>query len=148
MAITAIAGIATAGSVVQQRKARKEQKRANAVERRQAEVRNIRERKKALASRIRASAEAEAAGETAGIGGGAGVVKAEQASLGSQFGSNVGFAQEIQQLEQERVGFLQSAADASGRAGLFQTVGGVAQSFGAAKQRAAANKTAELQSRG
>ncbi|MCK5017566.1 MAG: hypothetical protein KAS32_10905 [Candidatus Peribacteraceae bacterium] len=143
MAITGtVLAVTTAASFQQQRKARKERQKASAVERRQAEVTNLRSRQKALAERLRAGAEAESAAQAVGIGPGSSVVAAEKATLGSQFGANVGFSQELEQLAAQRTSFLEEAAAKASRAQTFQQVGTIAvqgkQAFDIKKARTTA----------
>ena len=144
MATAAVTGAIALYSVNQQRQARKESKKAVAIERRAAEVQNLRERKKALAARQRAAAQAAVAGEQAGVGATSGVVLAEQASLGSQFGSNIGFAQELTALNAKRLNALDRANADLSRAGTAEAFGQAITTVSGAYQQAKAAQLAAL----
>lgn len=117
-----LAGAAVAG-YAEQRKAGRESRRASAIQRRLEEAQNLRERRRLVAARQRAEAQAAAAGASSGMAPGSGVVAAEQASIGSQFGANLGFAGELEQLGKQRASFLESAAEHEERALTFQAAG-------------------------
>ena len=131
-------------STVQQKKARREEQRAAAIERRAAEVNNLRERKRALAARQRGEAQAAVAGQQSGIGATSGGVLAEQASLGSQFGSNIGFAQELTALNADRLNALERANKAISIASNVQSFGQAVSSVSGAYQEAKARQEAAL----
>lgn len=130
-ALLAVAGTSTALSVVEQRQARKESQRASRIRRRREAAENLRARQRALAERIRAQAAAQQAGVTTGVGAGASSVQAEVASVGAQFGANVGLASMIEQSSLQEAKALESVAERQQRAQTFGAIGDVSLMFAA-----------------
>ncbi len=134
----------TTVAIAQGVEARKERKKSNAIERRKAEVRNRRAKKRALAERLRASAEAASAGQAAGVGGESSTIVAEQASLGSQFAANVGFASEIEQLSASELAARDRASGYVSRAQTFGAVATASTALGESFSKARTKKQAAL----
>ena len=123
--VTAVAAVYSAN---EQRKAGKEARKAAKMERRIAEAENVRSRRQAIRERVIQAArlENQAAGtgttQSSGVQGGV-------ASLGSQTASNLGFASQIEAMNNQRLSFLDAAAAAQGRAQMAATASSVAGSF-------------------
>ena len=124
-----IAAVGAAGGAVQQSRARGEQRRASALQQRRADIQQQRQtRAQIRQARAQRAQVANVAAQT-GVATSSANVGA-QASIGSQFGSNVGFIQQTGALSQGIAAANQRAANALGRAGLFQTAGNLALSAG------------------
>lgn len=126
MAVTALVGLAVAGtaySVREQREARQDQRKANARARRIEAVRSQRERARALqANRINAAQVFAQAGN-AGVGGSSGV-QGTLGALGTQAATNFSFANMLDTLNQQRLQYLDSAEGHLVRSNYGQTVAG------------------------
>lgn len=129
MAFTIIAGVALALGVATSERARKASKRAARVEAKTAAVSNRRERIRALAQGRVARAQQISAAETSGVSAGTGLASAV-GSTQSQTFANVGFQQQLEALNNQRVGFLNKAALARARSGQFKQLSSIASFAG------------------
>ena len=127
--ILAVAIGGSAYSASEQRKGRKEQKKANERTTRIEAVRAQRERAQALrANRLNASQVFAQAG-AAGVGGSS-AVQGTLASGGTQAAGEFAFAGQIDQLNRQRLGFLDNAEGHIVKAGYGQAVSNAARSYG------------------
>lgn len=120
----------TAATVVQQRKAAKESRRAQNLQVRQAEIENQRRIRQAIAAGRADRARTVAAGQ-AQVGGFGG--SAQLGAIGAadtQLASNVGFARQTQAFNASINRALQRASQATQRAGEFQAIAGLPAQFG------------------
>ncbi len=106
-----LAAVSTGTQITQQRKAKKATRRARRVERRAADIQNVRARKKQLAERRRLEASTLAQAGNSGIAGSS-AVSGVVGSIGSQFAANAGFSNQLERIEAERNRFT----DRAGRA--------------------------------
>ena len=135
--VTAVAAVYSAN---EQRKAGKEARKAAKMERRIAEAENVRSRRQAIRERIIQTARLENQAASTGTTQSSGV-QGGIASLGSQTASNLGFASQIEAMNNQRLSFLDAAAAAQGRAQMAATASSVAGEFapGGAFYNAAGN---------
>ncbi len=120
-----VAAIATVGSIVESRKARKQQKKANAVasrrrviESRRATIGNIEDTRQAIGTVQNTAA-------LTGQQGGSGVQGA-QGSLVSQFGANATFNNQLLKFAERQEQYLQKAMDNQSNAQSFSQVASLA----------------------
>tara|TARA_Y100001963_G_C6791155_1_gene455466 strand:+ start:5339 stop:5890 length:552 start_codon:yes stop_codon:yes gene_type:complete len=128
--LIAIAAVATGGSLYMQNKSYKEQKKANALQRRQAELSNararrdeVRKNRMALAA-SQVTAEGQGAYESSGAYGG-------QGSIISQGNSNLSFIDRSAQISDQTSKHLGKAMGYSNTASIFSGVANMAMSFAA-----------------
>lgn len=119
-----LSGFGTVMQLSQQSEARKDQKAAQAAAARVDEAKMHRERVKAARdARIQNAIVQNYAGNQ-GTGGSSGVTGASS-SAASQYGSNVGFLNEVSDFTQQASAANQSAANHLGQASMWQAIGGV-----------------------
>ena len=128
----AIAGLAlSAGSAAvshrQQRKAASKQKKANRLEQRKSDISAARENKRALAAQQSAIASAQAQGAATGLGDSS-ALAGSVGSVQTQTTSNIGFAEQINDLTKQQNSLAQKASNNLRTAGNAQAVGSLAQS--------------------
>jgi hypothetical protein len=119
---TAIVVIA-AYSANEQHKASVEQHRAAKQERRMAAAQNLRERKQAYRQMLVQQAQLQAAATNLGASQSSGA-QGGIASIGTQTASNIGFQGQIEASNQQRLSFLDKAAQHTGKAQVANTIGG------------------------
>lgn len=112
-------------SASEQHEASQDQRAANRQERRAAAARNLRERKQAYRQMVVQQAQIAAMGQNMGVSGSSGV-SGGIASAGSQTYSNIGFQSQLEQLNQKRLKYMDSASLHMQRA---DTAGSVAKMF-------------------
>lgn len=125
-----VGAIAAVYAVTEQRKARKEGQRARAIEKKKAEAARLRQRQRALAEarKLRARQQAEAA--TAGVGAGSTVAAQATGAITSQLSSNLGFLNQMEQLESQSFAVAGRIESHQQKAQTAQAAGSVASSFG------------------
>lgn len=130
MSLGFIAGgiaIATAGaSIIQSRKAAKQQKAANATARRQENVRALRERQQTIRSQRIANASALTAGTNAGVAGSS-MMQGAMASFNTQAAGNMNFVDQMNALTVQRMQQIASAENYQNSAGMWQQASQLAQ---------------------
>lgn len=126
-AVLTIVGVAS--SRRQAKKARKQQKKADRISQRRADIVNAKANRRRLAEARRLRAQTIAAGEGAGVGGGSGVAGAAGA-VQTTSASNVSLQNTLVGLDAARFDALSKANDALGRAQTFQAVAGLSQQLG------------------
>lgn len=140
MAFAAIAAVATVGSVVQNRKANKQRRRAarverkrNALESRKARVQSIEEFRIAQGAAVNAGAQSGGAGSSG--------FAALQSSLSSQLGTNVNFNQQLQNFAEQQGSFLSKANRAASLANDFSVISSFAGQFALAQSKPTSGTT-------
>ena len=136
MAVTAvvIAGLSTAGNVVQTRKANKQRRRAAEVQRKRNALESRRARVKSIEEFRIASGLVENVGAQSGAAGSSGFA-ALQASLSSQLSTNLNFNQQLQNFAEQQGSFLSKANSAAGLANDFGAIASFASSFATAQSK-------------
>lgn len=135
--LLAVAALASAGSIVEQRKAQKAQEKANRVRRRQARAETIREKRRQLQqARLQQSLVSNVAAQT-GTQGSSSAVQAK-GSTQTQAGTNISFLDQSFQRSSSIFRQENRASRAQFRAGIFSTIASLAS--GAATQRAQAQQ--------
>ena len=120
--MTAIVVIA-AYSANEQHKASVEQHKAAKQERRMAAAQNLRERKQAYRQMVVEQAKLSAAATNLGAAQSSGA-QGGIAAIGSQTASNIGFQNQMEASNQQRLSFLDKAAQHEGKAAVANTIGG------------------------
>ena len=121
-------GILTGGSLFEGRKARKDTKKARAIDERrgrlQTQRQSVEQIRKAQQARAQvvAQGEAQGVGESSGVLGGLGAIQ-------SQAGGNIGFAQQIFGLQQSASRLRSSAQGHMGNSQAFGQLAGLAANF-------------------
>ena len=105
-------------SVAEQNKSRRAANKANRQERRMAAAQNLRERKQAYRQMVIQQAQMQAVGTNLGISGSSGLAGG-MASLASQTASNIGFQNQLEAMNQQRLTFLSSAANYNAKAQMY-----------------------------
>jgi regulator of protease activity HflC (stomatin/prohibitin superfamily) len=116
-----VAGGMALAAVYQQRQAGIEERRAARTERRIAELKTARQRRRAVQEAQSAQASAEALAASTGGGAISSSFLAAQSSIASQLGSNLNFMSNIQSLGDKASRQYQTASHYKERAALFQT---------------------------
>lgn len=112
-----IAAVIAAGASAE---SNRQQRKAAKAERKRAEAENVRSRRQAIREKIIATSEVSNLAAQTGTSASSGVAGGIS-SLSSQTASNIGFQSQLAALNEQRMGFLQKAAD-------WQTVASIAQS--------------------
>lgn len=115
-------------SIAAQQKGRKEQKRANRVQARSAEIENAAERRRAIAEGNKLRAQTIAQGTNQGVGGGSSTAGAA-GSVISQTASNVGNSQVSEGFDQASFRFNSKANQYFNNARTFQALGETVPTF-------------------
>ena len=124
-----LAATAAVGGIYQGRQAAQAQKKQAALQKRQADLRNQRQRRQAVrAARIR-RAEVVAGGEAAGVDQTSSAVAGGAGSVTSQLGANLSFLDQSQNIQQSIFAAGSAAASAGASQAAFATVGGIASKF-------------------
>jgi len=105
----------------EQRRSAAAQRKAVKRERRIAEVENVRSRRQAIRERLIQAEQLRNQGAVSGTMESSGV-QGGIASIGSQTASNIGFSNQIDQLNQQRLSFLDAANQYQSNAGIASTV--------------------------
>ena len=130
MALLAVIAIAALGSsIVQSNKATKATIKAAETESKQTAVSNRRERIKALAKGRVVRAKQASIAEVSGTSAGSGSAVAQGAAQSETF-ANIGFQQQLEGLNNRRVGFLNSATAYSARAATYGKIASFASGAG------------------
>lgn len=129
----AVVAVLTAYSVSEQRQARKAQQRAIKREKAISDAQAIKSQREAIRARIVQQAQIEATAANTGTTGSSGV-EGGVASLGSQTGANIGLANQITALNNERLSFLNEASRREGNASAASSLASVAGSAGGYNQ--------------
>lgn len=124
-----VAGVATASSIDQQKRAARASKRAQRAQQVQADLQTARERRNQIRQARIQRAQLEAQALAQGTTGASSVVGAA-GSVQSQLGSNIGFLNQQQQLSQFASAQNQRAAAAQTRASIFSSVASLATTAG------------------
>lgn len=131
MGVTAaiVATVGTVSSAVNQHKAAQEQKQALRLQRRQTEIANARQRRKAVADANAKRAQLRAESATTGVQGSSGVQGAD-ASITSQLAEQLGTSLQQDIFGNQITQANQSAAQATGQAGIASAIAAVPAAVG------------------
>lgn len=130
----ALAVISLIGGVSSQRKSRREQRKASKSQQRRADLSNARSRRATIARARALRASTIAQGEAQGISGGS-QVQGAAGSVISQGAGAVSFANQIEDLDQNRFRALDRANTFSSRANTFRAIGGNAENIASIAQK-------------
>ena len=122
-----ISAVALGAQFVATQKAEDKTEEANEAQQRSASLKNARARRQQVAAARRARAATVAQGEAGGISGSSAVAGAT-GSVQSQASSNIGFLNQLETLDRQRLSAQNAASRNLTRASTFQAVGGLAQS--------------------
>lgn len=127
--IAAVSAVASVGSAVHQygeaKKARQSQEKQRRVIQKRDMIKQRRERLQAYRERVRAQDEATITGQSTGSGMASSTIQGSIASIGSQFGSNIGFGQEMSGAQTAL-----NEAQYTPKGNIFGTIGTVSSSLG------------------
>jgi len=129
VAAAVITAVSAIESQRQQRKARKEDEEAREIQGKRDELANARQRRRALVESRRARASAVSEGVSAGVSGSSAVAGAA-GSVQTQGATNVSFLNQIESLNVARLGHLNKAASATGKAATATAVGSLPGQLG------------------
>ena len=114
-----VGALAAGASVVESRKSRKAQEKAQKIQSKRAALENARKRRQAVAQARKARAAVVAQAEGAGIAGGSQVAGASGA-VQTQGATNVSFLNQLEGFDRARFANLQDASIHAGKAATFQ----------------------------
>lgn len=129
IALLSITAATTVAGVQQQRRATAESRSARRAQQRQASLQNARQRAEAIAAERRQRAAVIAQTEAAGASGSSSAVGAI-GSLRSNLAGNLSFANQIEQLENQKQAHLNAAGAAQSRAATFGALAQLPGQFG------------------
>lgn len=127
MAFAIVAAVLAVAGAAQQNRAARQQKRANRQQQRIAEAENVRSRRQAIRERLIQQSELAALGGATGTSASSGI-QGGIASIGSQTAANLGFASQIEALNQNRLRALNRATSLQNSANVLTTASSIAGS--------------------
>lgn len=130
-AIAAVGTAAAAGySTYENVQAHADQRKAQRLQERQAEIANVRARQQAIAKNVQEQAIVQAGAVARGSGAGSSGSAGESASLGSQLGTNLGFQAEEIGLGKQVASFQEAANQAESNASIATAIGNLPGQLG------------------